>query len=449
MNSLNDAALALETGTRTSRDLLEACLARITDPAGEGTRAFTKVYADQARASADAMDALRRAGRAPGRYAGIPISIKDLFDVAGEPTPAASVILADAPPAKAHAAIVQRLLAAGLVLVGRTNMTEFAFSGIGINPHYGTPLSPYDRATCRVPGGSSSGAAVSVADGMALAAIGTDTGGSCRIPAAFCGVVGYKPTARRVPLDGVLPLAPSLDSVGPLANTVACCGVVDAILAGQTPPEIARIPVHGLRLAIPTNMMLDGMDAATERAIDRAVQRLDRAGALIDRRDFAAIDMLQEALQRGSLPAVEAFAWHRDLLARDSARYDRRVAERILLGARMDAADYMGLVAARADLQAVFAAEMAPYDALLLPTVPIAPPPVAAFATDEAYWRLNGLILRNPAIVNFFDGCAISLPCHALGAPPAGLMLAAPAMRDSWLLAVARAVEEILNNSVS
>jgi aspartyl-tRNA(Asn)/glutamyl-tRNA(Gln) amidotransferase subunit A len=449
MNSLNDAALALETGTRTSRDLLEACLARITDPAGEGARAFTKVYADQARASADAMDALRRAGRAPGRYAGIPISIKDLFDVAGEPTPAASVILADAPPAKAHAAIVQRLLAAGLVLVGRTNMTEFAFSGIGINPHYGTPLSPYDRATGRVPGGSSSGAAVSVADGMALAAIGTDTGGSCRIPAAFCGVVGYKPTARRVPLDGVLPLAPSLDSVGPLANTVACCGVVDAILAGQTPPEIARIPVHGLRLAIPTNIMLDGMDAATERAIDRAVQHLDRAGALIDRRDFAAIDMLQEALQRGSLPAVEAFAWHRDLLARDSARYDRRVAERILLGARMDAAGYMGLVAARADLQAVFAAEMAPYDALLLPTVPIAPPPVGAFATDEAYWRLNGLILRNPAIVNFFDGCAISLPCHALGAPPAGLMLAAPAMRDSWLLAVARAVEEILNNSVS
>jgi aspartyl-tRNA(Asn)/glutamyl-tRNA(Gln) amidotransferase subunit A len=449
MHSLNDAALTLETGTRTSRDLIESCLARIADPAGEGARAFTRVYADQARASADAMDALRRAGRAPGRYAGIPVSVKDLFNVAGEPTPAASVILASAPPAKAHAAIVQRLLAAGLVLVGRTNMTEFAFSGIGINPHYGTPLSPFDRATGRIPGGSSSGAAVSVADGMALAAIGTDTGGSCRIPAAFCGVVGYKPTARRVPLDGVLPLAPSLDSVGPLANTVACCAAVDAILAGQMSADITPIPLHGLRLAIPTNVMLDGMDTATERSIDRAVQRLDRAGVSIDRRDFAAIDKLQEALKRGSLPAVEAYAWHRDMLASDSARYDRRVAERILLGAQMDAAGYMGLIAARIELQRVFAAEMASYDAMMLPTVPIVPPPVADFATDEAYWRLNGLILRNPAIVNFFDGCAISLPCHAPGEPPAGLMLAAPAMQDSWLFAVANAVEKNLDNSIS
>jgi len=441
MRSLNEAALALEAGTCTSRDLVEACLARIADPSGEGSRVFIKVYADQARASADAQDALRRAGRSPGRYAGIPVSLKDLIDVAGEPTSAASVILADAPPARAHAPVVQRLLSAGLVTVGRTNMTEFAFSGVGINPHYGTPLSPYDRGTGRIPGGSSSGAAVSVADGMALVGIGTDTGGSCRIPAAFCGVVGYKPTGRRVPITGVLPLAPSLDSIGPLANTVACCSVVDSILAGEPARDIVDLPVSGLRLALPTNFVLDGMDAPTERAIDRAVQRLDRAGALIDRRDFAAIDMLQEAGKRGSLAAVEAYAWHRDLLESDRDRYDPRVAERIMWGARMGAADYMALVSARQALQGAFAAEMAPYDALMLPTVPIAPPPVAAFATDEAYWRLNGLILRNPAIVNFFDGCAISLPCHLPGEPPAGLMLAAPAMRDSWLFAVAAAVE--------
>jgi aspartyl-tRNA(Asn)/glutamyl-tRNA(Gln) amidotransferase subunit A len=441
MPSLNEAALALEAGTCTSRDLVEGCLARIADPSGEGSRVYVKVYDEQARASADAQDALRRAGRAPGRFAGIPVSLKDLIDVAGEPTPAASVILADAPPKHAHAPVVQRLLSAGLVPIGRTNMTEFAFSGVGINPHYGTPLSPYDRKTGRIPGGSSSGAAVSVADGMALVAIGTDTGGSCRIPAALCGVVGYKPTARRVPIQGVLPLAPSLDSIGPLANTVACCSAVDSILAGEPVRDIADVPVSGLRLAIPTNIVLDGMDAPTERAIDRAVQRLDRAGALIDRRDFDAIDMLQEALKRGSLAAVEAYAWHRDLLESDRDRYDPRVAERIMWGARMGAADYMALVAARQALQAAFAAEMAPYDALMLPTVPIAPPAVSEFATDEAYWRLNGLILRNPAIVNFFDGCAISLPCHLPGEPPAGLMLAAPAMRDSWLFAVAAAVE--------
>jgi aspartyl-tRNA(Asn)/glutamyl-tRNA(Gln) amidotransferase subunit A len=444
MRSITDAARALEAGTCTSRDLVEACLARIAEPSGEGKRVFIKVYADQARACADAQDTLRRAGRSPGRYAGIPVSLKDLIDVAGESTSAASVILADAPPPPAHAPVVQRLLAAGLVPVGRTNMTEFAFSGVGINPHYGTPLSPYDRATGRIPGGSSSGAAVSVADGMALVAIGTDTGGSCRIPAALCGVVGYKPTARRVPIAGVLPLAPSLDSIGPLANTVACCSAVDSILAGEAARDGVDLQVSGLRLAIPTNFVLDGMDAPTERAIDRAVQRLDRAGALIDRRDFAAIAMLQEALKRGSLAAVEAYAWHRDLLETDRDRYDPRVAERIMWGARMGAADYMALVSARQALQAAFAAEMAPYDTLMLPTVPIAPPAVAEFATDEAYWRLNGLILRNPAIVNFFDGCAISLPCHGPGEPPAGLMLAAPAMRDTWLFAVAAAVEREL-----
>ena len=274
MRTIEHHAQALAAGTTTSRALVEDSLARIADPAGEGARAFIKVHAEAARAMADAIDTLRRAGRAPGRYAGIPIGLKDLFDIAGEPTPAGSRALADAPPATANAPVVQRMLAAGFVPVGRTNMTEFAFSGLGINPHYGTPSAPWDRAAAHIPGGSSSGTAVAVADGMVAAGLGTDTGGSCRIPAAFCGIVGYKPTARRVPIDGVLPLAPSLDSVGPLAPSVACCAAIDAILAGEAPAPPAPATLAGLRLAVPESFALDGMDTPVSTAFDRALRVL-------------------------------------------------------------------------------------------------------------------------------------------------------------------------------
>jgi aspartyl-tRNA(Asn)/glutamyl-tRNA(Gln) amidotransferase subunit A len=445
MPTLNQIALALESGASSSRSLVEECLARIDEPGGQGGKAFLRVYRDQAVASADAMDTLRRAGRAPGPFAGIPISLKDLFDVAGEQTLAASMILADAPPARAHAAIVKRLLSAGFIPIGRTNMTEFAFSGVGINPHFGTPLAPYDRGRERIPGGSSSGAAVSVSDGMAFAAIGTDTGGSCRIPAAFCGVVGYKPTARRVPLTGVLPLAPSLDSVGPLAGSVACCAVMDAVMAGEdAEADIPDIPLSALRLVLPTNVVLDGMDAATERSVDRAIGRLDAKGAQIDRRPLRTFETLQAIYGKGSFAAAEAFAWHRELLASKRHGYDPRVASRIAPGGQMSAADYMWIIDARRRLQRDFAAEIEAYDAMMMPTVAIAPPPLDAFAMDADYWRLNGLILRNTAIINFLDGCAISLPCHEADDPPAGLMLAAGAGQDHLLFALARAVERAL-----
>ncbi len=449
MRTVQQAADALVSGHTTSRALVESCLSRIEDPAGEGARAFVAVYADQARRSADAMDALRRANRAPGRYAGIPVSLKDLLDVAGETTRAGSVALADSAPAKAHAPVVQRLLSAGLVPVGRTNMTEFAFSGVGINPHYGTPQAPFgrvpgDAAAGRVPGGSSSGAAVSVSDGMALMGVGTDTGGSCRIPAAFCGIVGFKPTARRVPTDGAFPLSPSLDSVGPLANSAACCAAMDAIMAGEDAPPLPELGAAGLRLLMPTNVVLDSMDATTERALDLAMQRLDRAGVVIHHRAVGSLDQLIKAHARGGFAVVEAYEVHRTLLEERGAQYDPRVASRIVPGAGMPAVDYIALVQARRRVTAAFADELAPYDALVMPTVPIAPPPVSAFAADADYLRLNGLILRNSAQINFVDGCAISLPCHEPGTPPAGVTLAGPAMADRRLLALAAALEPVL-----
>ncbi len=445
--NLQAARANLEAGKTTSRALIEQSLAAIEAPDGEGARAFTRTYAAQARASADAMDALRRAGRAPGPFAGIPISLKDLLDVAGEPTLAGSVVLANAPPAQSHAPLVQRLLAAGLVPVGRTNMTEFAFSGVGINPHYGTPRSPFGRTADgagRVPGGSSSGAAVSISDGMALAAIGTDTGGSCRIPAAFCGVVGYKPTARRVPLTGVTPLSPSLDSVGPLAASVEACAIMDAILAGIPVPSLRATPPAGLRLVYPANIDPDTMDAPTERAIDRALQRLDRAGVVVVHKNLPSLDMLVAAHARGGFAVVESYTWHRTLLADHAPLYDPRVANRILPGAKMAAADYVALVEARARVIAAFADDMAPFDALVMPTVPIAPPPITAFDGEADYIRLNAAILRLPSQINFVDGCAISLPCHEPGAPPAGLTLAATGLSDARLFRIAASVESVV-----
>jgi aspartyl-tRNA(Asn)/glutamyl-tRNA(Gln) amidotransferase subunit A len=444
VKSLQQIAQALAERRVTSRQLVENCLERIADPAGEGARVFIELYADSARMGADGIDALRRAGRAPGPFAGIPVTIKDLFDVAGEVTRAGSVVLANAPPATAHAQIVERLLAAGFVLMGRTNMTEFAFSGVGLNPHYGTPLSPWDRATGRIPGGSSSGAAVSVSDRFAYAGIGTDTGGSCRIPAALCGIVGFKPTARRVPQQGVLPLAPSLDSVGPLANTVACCATLDQIMSGQPAAPLPSRDVAGLRLLLPVNFAFQHLDRATEAAFDRAVRQLDRAGAVVERRRVAAFDHMDTAHSEGGFAAPEAYAWHQNLLATHAAGYDPRVASRIMTGADMTAPAYFRLTKARNDIITQFNAEMAPFDALIMPTVPIQPPALTDFADDSNYKRLNFLLLRLPSAINFVDGCAISVPCQANGAPPAGLMIAAPGLRDDLLLPIAAAIEQHL-----
>jgi aspartyl-tRNA(Asn)/glutamyl-tRNA(Gln) amidotransferase subunit A len=444
MRRIDELAQALDSGRITSRALIEEALATIADPAGEGLRAFIKVYADQSRAMADAADLMRKHGRAPTRYAGLPIALKDLFDVAGEPTPAGSVALADAPVAKANAPVVARVLAAGFIPMGRVNMTEFAFSGLGINPHYGTPSSPWDRSSRRIPGGSSSGTAVAVADRMAVTGLGTDTGGSCRIPAAFCGIVGYKPTARRVPIDGVLPLAPSLDSVGPLGSSVACCATVDAILAGEAPSAPAPIPLSGLRLALPQNVVLDGMDDVVAATFERALSTLSAAGARIERTRFADFDQMATVNAKGGYAASEGYAWHRPVLATRSAVYDPRIRIRIMRGEHMTAADYIDLIKARARLIASFDRATAPYDAVLMPTVPIVAPRIADLDDERAYNSVNMLILRNTTFGNFFDRCAISLPCHRLGEAPVGLMLMGETMGDSRLFSIAAAVEAAL-----
>jgi aspartyl-tRNA(Asn)/glutamyl-tRNA(Gln) amidotransferase subunit A len=445
MQSLARLAADLAAGRR-SRGVVEECLARIDDPGGEGKRAFLKVHGEHALAAADYYDRLRARGAAPSCFAGIPLSIKDLFDIAGDATTAGSLALRDAQPAASDAPSVARLRAAGFIPIGRSNMTEFAFSGLGLNPHHGTPANPYDRASARIPGGSSSGAAVSITDGMAFGGLGTDTGGSCRIPAALCGIVGFKPTAHRVPTQGAFPLSTSLDSVGPLAPTVACCAALDAVLAGLPVDDLVALPAAGLRLALPQTMALDSLEPAVARAFEAALAALRRAGAHVVKIALRELDELRAINAKGGLAAAESYAIHRALIAKAGKQYDPRVLVRILRGREQDAADYIDLVRARADFIRRLAAVTAPYDALVMPTAPIVAPRIADLAADDdAYRHANMLVLRNPSIANFLDRCSISIPCHRAGDAPVGLMLIGEHGADRRLLAIAAGVEQVVS----
>lgn len=446
MQTLDALSQALASGNLRARTLIDQALDRIADPSGEGSRAFVSIN-QSARAQADEIDRRRSAGQTLPPFAGIPLALKDLFDVAGEITSAGSRIFAHEAPALRDAPAVARLRAAGFVFVGRNNMTEFAFSGLGLNPHYGTPASPFDRTTRRIPGGSTSGGAVAVADGMAAASLGTDTGGSCRIPAAFCGIVGFKPTAHRVPRDGAIPLAHSLDSIGPLANSVECCATLDAILRGVTPRPLANIALKDIRLLLPTSLVLDGMDEHVTKAFERSIDTLTRARVAIARQPLTELLRIPEINSRGGIAAAEAYAWHRPLLESHRAQYDPRVANRILKGGEYTAQDVRDLHDARAEVIETMDRATNEVDALILPTVPIIPPPISAFGQDADYVRLNGLVLRNPSLANFLDRCAISLAVHRQGDAPVGLMLIGRRDDDRRLLAIARTIEAELNRT--
>jgi aspartyl-tRNA(Asn)/glutamyl-tRNA(Gln) amidotransferase subunit A len=434
-------AADLANGRTSARKLVEECLARIADPAGEGQRAFIHVDKAAAIEAADAMDHLRKANAAPSPFAGIPVSIKDLFDIKGQVTRAGSRALEDSAPAEADAPVVARLRQAGFVVIGRTNMTEFAYSGIGINPHFGTPKSVWNRKEGHVPGGSSSGAAVSIADRMAYGALGTDTGGSCRIPAAYNGIVGFKPTQRRVPLDGGVPLSFSLDSFGPLANSVACCAVLDAVLAAEPILPPTSRPIRGMRLAVPVTVALDDLDEAVAKTFERALETLSRQGALIERIEVPEFHDVGVMNAKGGFSAAESYAWHRYLLASKGDMYDPRVRTRILRGEALSAADYVDLVIARRSLIARTNARLAPYDALVMPTTANTPPRIADLADDRAFAAANLRSLRNCLLINMVDGCAISLPAHREGEVPVGLMLAASGGSDRRIFELAAGIE--------
>jgi aspartyl-tRNA(Asn)/glutamyl-tRNA(Gln) amidotransferase subunit A len=426
-----------------SRDRLEAALMRIADPAGEGARACLTVYREQARAAADAADLRGQAGISLGPLDGAVVSIKDLFDVAGEVTRAGSKVLAEeGEPALADAPVVRRLRAGGAVIIAKTNMSEFAYSGIGANPHFGTPGNPADRK--RVPGGSSSGAAIAAADGFSEVAIGSDTGGSTRIPAALCGIVGYKPSRQRIPTEGAFPLSYSIDSIGPMARSVEACAKADAVMAGEEYVAREPAPLSGLRIGIVQGAPLELLDETVAKRFPAAIDRLEKARARLSNETLDLLDGMAKVNSKGGVQPAEAFSVHRELLARRADAIDQNIRARLERSRNVTAADYIEMVRERAQLIRAMDARLADLDVLALPTTPIVAPTLAEVATPDEFMRKNAMVLRNTVIVNFFDLCAISLPLPHEGGLPVGLMLVARNGHDHRLFRVAAAVERLL-----
>lgn len=432
----------IRDGLASAGEQLAAARAAAGSPAC--AHAFLSTRFDAAEA-----EAAQVAAGAP--LAGLTVSTKDLFDVQGEVTRAGSLALAEAAAARADATAVARLRAAGGVVVGRTNMTEFAFSGVGVNPHYGTPANPCDAQVARIPGGSSSGAAVSVATGAAFIGLGSDTGGSIRIPAALCGIVGFKNTARLVPADGAFPLSTTLDTVCAMTRSVRDAVLAHEILSAR-PVAVSPRPLKDYRLAVATTQMLDGADATVARAFERTLRLLRDAGAHVQEIALAQIHDLGTLQATGGFAAAESYALHRQLLQQHGERYDPRVRTRIERGANMKAWEYVELVRGRATWIREVEQALAGYDAVLSPTVPMVAPPIAQVAPgaerDEAFFRTNALLLRNPSVVNMVDGCALSLPCHTPGELPVGLMLWHGALRDDTILSLSLQVESLLSSQL-
>ncbi len=407
---------------------------------------FTQRYAEAAHATAQHCDSQAKAGQRMGVLHGVCLTIKDNIDVAGETTLSGSVVCAGEAAALQDATVLQRLRSAGAVVLGKTNMSEFAFSGVGINPHHGTPANPADTTQARVPGGSSSGAAVSVALGLAEVGIGTDTGGSIRIPAALCGLVGYKSTQSRIPCSGVMELSRTLDTVGSITRSVRGCLAVDAVMSQQPLPNDAA-HLRGLRFAVPQTLMMDDVDATVAQAFARSLRRISEAGAHVVEIPFKALGDITALSLPGGFSPIEGFAAHHDRLERGAQHIDPRVVARMMLGKGISAQDYLGLHNRRNALIAAAHHTLQGFDAMLCPTVPMVAPLTEPLLKDvDAFFKVNRLLLRNPSAINYMDGCAWTLPCHQAGELPVGLMVSGLARQDAHLARVALALENLMNS---
>lgn len=438
---------ALMSGKTSSVELVSEAFAEIEKDGGEGETIFVRTFKNSAITQAAASDAMRKMGVPQGPLAGIPISIKDLFDIEGEPTTAGSAVLAEsAERAKRDAVVIQRLRAAGAIFLGHTNMTEFAYSGLGINPHFGTPLNVWDKDVGRVPGGSSSGAALSVAGNMAIAAIGSDTGGSVRIPAAFNRLYGFKPTTGRHPMGGVFPLSSSLDTVGPLARSMSCCRIIDHVMAGDAIPEPNLRSMVGVRFGILETIALDGLDMDVAGAFVRALEALSKGGARLERIKVDAIRNFQEIGRLGSIGGPEAYHIHRSLIATKGQQMDPRVLTRIEAAAGISAADYIEMLALQKEMIEKTHLATRNYDAILMPTVAMVPPEIAPLLESDAlYAEANAKALRNTALVNVLGRPAATVPVGDANAAPVGLMIVGEHGADAMVQDIAESIDLCIN----
>ena len=446
MNAL-ELGRSFEEGRADPREVTEDFLERagLEDP---DRRVYVRLLEKRARAEAEA--AADRAARGLRRHAldGVPLSWKDLFDVAGEPTAAGSLPLKNRVPEK-DAEVLARATRAGAVCLGKTTMTELAFSGLGINPKFGTPANPHDAKVERVPGGSSAGAAVSLARGLAAGAIGTDTGGSVRIPAAWNGLVGLKTTAGRLPLKGTVPLSPTFDTVGPLARDVEDAAALLALLEGRQARPLAAADLKNASLWLPGGIAWEGVEPQIASALDKGIHRLVKAGVRIVEHPLPELDEIHALAwdPKASRLVAEAYAQWGEMLAANESDIYRPVFERVMAGEALKAGDLVRADLKRKEIATRYFAATAGVDAVILPTVAIAPPPIAELVSGgEAYGRANRMALRNTTIGNQLGVCAVTLPCgNDDNGLPIGMMLQSAPYTEERLLSLALAVEHALS----
>ncbi|MBO0139664.1 amidase [Agrobacterium sp. Ap1] len=443
--SVAEMSMLIHSGVMSPVEIAEAVFDAIDRHADKSV--FISLFRDRAMGEASAAAKRVADGRSLGLLDGIPIAWKDLFDIKGLATTAGSTVLSARAPATKDAAVVDLVRQSGMVAIGRTNMSEFAFSGIGINPHYGTPHNPKSTDVPRVSGGSSSGSAVAVAAGLVPVAIGTDTGGSIRIPAAFNGIVGYKASRGRYAMDGVFPLAKSLDCLGPLCRTVQDAIWVDVAMRGATRPEITRATDASLDIVVPENGVFDVAEPGVIEAFEAALLRLEKAGARIQRIHIPAFDAISELVKaRGALVTAEAFALHRERLTGAIAdQIDPRVVARIKLGEKTSMADYIDILDIRRRLT-VETEDLLTGRLVAFPSVAhVAPAIDPLLADDDLFFATNGKTLRNTGFGNFLDWCGVSIPCGTGDAGmPVGLLLSGVAGDDEKLLTAALRYEDVI-----